>query len=502
MNARTWLPPLSVALVAIAVYAGSLFNGFVLDDHQAIEANPIVTGDLSPALALFQPYRAQSPYPVFRPLTTLSFAAQWAIHGPAPWAFHLANVLLHAVVSVLVLSLARTILPGQPLASYLAALLFAVHTIHTDAVSSVVGRAEVMTAGFAIASLLAWHKFMTQRGAESAALASLTYLLALLSKETAGPLPLFAAIMTARRPCGRTRLLWQMAFGLPLALYLALRLNALGALFSVQARYFEHIDTWHTFLTMVGVLARYTALLIVPYPLSPDYSFDSIPVAQHVLEPWTAAGLVILPGMLLACFLTRSNAIGTAIAFFLVFMLPALNIVPLMVPMAERIAYLASAGFCLLAGQFLAWAASRYRVAGSVLAAAWLLALSGLTVERDQVWHDDVTLFSDAVKVHPRCALSLANLGQALLAEGRTEAAVAALHKAIEIGPWKWEFRVALADILHDSGLHRDEADLLLDGLRYGGGKVPDKRRLCAALVETGQFTDEATCMGTPPGPP
>ncbi|MBM4394815.1 MAG: tetratricopeptide repeat protein [Deltaproteobacteria bacterium] len=511
MSARRFLAPAAVVLAAVLVYAGSPWNGFTLDDHLVVESNPVVTGDAPVVRALVEPWHphAGSAYLVWRPLTTMSFALQWRAHGGEAWAFHVVNVLLHALASLLAFRLARALVPGRPRAAMLAGVAFAVHAIHTDAVSSIVGRAEVLAACFAFASFLAWHRWVAGGGTGTLVAAGIAFLLGLLGKESAGPLPLFAAawVFVARRRGeaaarpGRLLAGWAAAFALPAAAYAVARWNALDTLVSPAGHYFADIDAWRAFLTMAGVGARYVALLVVPWPLAPDYSFESIPIAGSPLEPWTAAGLVLLPAALAGATalpaLARGRAAGAGLglAWLAVFMLPASNVVPLTVPMAERLVYVGSAGACIAAGAALDATIDRLRLPGLVLAATWIVVLAALAADRDRAWRDDATLWTDAVAVHPRSALGWANLGQALAAEGRAPAAVAALHRALEVAPGKWEFRVALADILHQSGLHRDEADALREGARLAGGVPPDPARLCAALVEVGDVPDPTECV-------
>jgi len=61
---------------------------------------------------------------------------------------------------------------------------------------------------------------------------------------------------------------------------------------------------------------------------------------------------------------------------------------------------------------------------------------------------------------------------------------VAAIHRAVEIAPAKWEFRAALAGLLHDSGLHRDEADVLFNGLEFVPATSERVERICDAFRE------------------
>jgi hypothetical protein len=122
--------------VAMLVYGNTLLNGFTFDDDPYILHNPTVT-NLSVS-GLFHPTRASN---IFRPVTFATFAVNLAAGGVHPFGYHLLNLLLHAAVTLLLYLVLRKLLEsvqqGATLA-WVAALLFAVHPIHTEAVASIV----------------------------------------------------------------------------------------------------------------------------------------------------------------------------------------------------------------------------------------------------------------------------------------------------------------------------------------------------------------------------
>ncbi len=488
----------TLVLVAacLAVYAGSPFNGFVADDHVVLEQDPVVTTPGRALDAFASPYRGL----MYRPLTVWTFALQWQAHGPIPWAFHLVNVLLHAVMTVLVFRMVRALGRASPGASLLASLVFAVHTIHTDAVSAVVGRADLLAAVFTVAAFLCWRRWVLAAGALALTGTGVFYLLGLLSKESAGPFPIFAlAFALLQRDRSGQRVLGahrdvrrRAAVGalvglvVPLSAYGVMRALVLeSAVMPAWSPYFGGVDGGTTLCTLLGIGARYLWLLVFPYPLSPDYTWESIPFANGLLEPWTIAGLLALPTLLAATgyLLVRRTptafGAGLGLLWFFVFMLPATHLVPLMVPMAERLTYLASAGLSLALAPALDQAIRP--VACRLAVMLYVAVLAGMTLERDRVWRDDLTLWSDAVATHPRSAFSLMNLAGALVAAGRVPAALGAMERAVEVAPWRWDFRVTLADLLHDTGRHEEEARVLVEGV--GRGRF-EPGRVCRALAE------------------
>ena len=148
---RAWI---LVALVAVLPFAQTLPNPPVLDDGWAVVENPLVQGGLrNAARILTSPYNYGGPGTtggLFRPVTTLTFAANYAVHGRSPFGYHLVNLLLHVAASLLVLSLARRLaeatMPDRaPWVALVAGLLFAVHPAHVEAIAPIVGRKELLS---------------------------------------------------------------------------------------------------------------------------------------------------------------------------------------------------------------------------------------------------------------------------------------------------------------------------------------------------------------------
>src|SRR5262245_53760672 len=175
------------AVVAIAVYASTLGHGFAYDDPRVITDNPAIR-DLADWRRIFTTpswFMDGTSTIAFRPLTTWTFAANYAVHGLAPWGYHAVNLALHAVVSALVVMVAAAI--GAPVAvAGLAGLLFAVHPVHTEVVANGVGRAELLAA--ALVLLAFWlHRIAprSSRPVAANAVSAVAYGLALLAKEHA-----------------------------------------------------------------------------------------------------------------------------------------------------------------------------------------------------------------------------------------------------------------------------------------------------------------------------
>jgi tetratricopeptide (TPR) repeat protein len=135
----------------ILTYANGLGGGFTYDDKAIVRDNPRIRspGNVSQIFATSYFGGPRGAGTVYRPVLLLSYAVQWWIHGRQAVAFHAVNVLLHAGATLLLAALLlRIAIP--PAAAFAGALLFAVVPIHVEAVTSLVGRGEVLAAVFTL----------------------------------------------------------------------------------------------------------------------------------------------------------------------------------------------------------------------------------------------------------------------------------------------------------------------------------------------------------------
>lgn len=152
----SWWMLALVALLAAIVYANSLKNNFAFDDVGIVENNPHVV-DLQWTTIWHSNYwpkvEGVQPDALYRPLTLWTYLANQAIAPGVAWTFHLVNVLLHCLVTVLMMMLTWRIL-GDRLVAIIAGVLFAAHPLHTEVVANVVGRAELLAASWSLLMLL------------------------------------------------------------------------------------------------------------------------------------------------------------------------------------------------------------------------------------------------------------------------------------------------------------------------------------------------------------
>ncbi|MBI5882959.1 MAG: tetratricopeptide repeat protein [Elusimicrobia bacterium] len=445
-----WLG-LAVAAAACGVFFNSLGGGFVQDDRPIIAENPLVRGPLSLA-GIFgssywqrgEPSRTTSRPPggEYRPFSILSYALNQRISGWDPFWFHLVNIGLHAAACLLLFLVSQML--GFPAgASFLGALAFAVLPVHVEAVSSIVGRAEVLGTVFVLTAWLVLH----EEGRWPRIAAGIVfYGLALLSKESAAPFPAVLVLGEAYRCRGRwkglvqRRLLpWLSVFG-ALALYLAWRKAILGSALHVAGPYFPTQSTPVVWLTMAKFLFRgWLWPMASGLGLCAEHGRPAFPDAG-VSDPAAWLSLALAGGV--AAWAFRSFLRGRASWAFsaLVFFCLAAPLSNLLVPMgiigAERIEYLPSIGFCLLLSCL--WGAAARRSSPSwskALAAGCLIWWACLTVEHNRAWRDDASFYTSAASCAPGHPRVLSGLGMVADLAGRRAEARDLYRQALAIDP-------------------------------------------------------------------
>ena len=396
-----------VLAVALAASVTSLRNGFVYDDMAAVAQDARIHSLRHPSGLLAMSYWKDDVRDrIYRPITTASFALDWAAGGGSPLAFHVTNVALHLVVCMLVFALARRVL-GDGAAALVAALWFAVHPIHVEVVANVVGRSELLAAAGYLGAVLAYaaegEAALSRPAGPRRALLSVLVLacatIAYGGKEHALTLP--AALLLAdawagrhdgligvRRALARHAITWAGALAVAIG-YLGARHAVLGTTFgggSVGAG-LENLGVAGRAVVMAPAMLVWARLLVAPLYLSADYLPDHF-VPQATLTLAHAAGVALVAAVLFAAWTLRRRApaLTFGVAWLLVTGAIAANVVfPTGVLLAERVLYLPSVGVALALGAL--WRELRGRAVWPVTAVVLAL-LAARSLARVPVWRD------------------------------------------------------------------------------------------------------------------
>ncbi len=486
------LRPHALALAAaLAAAAGAFWPGvdgaFQWDDVNAVQGNARAA-DPSALLAGTGPLDLLGPA---RPVADLWIGAVRALGGPGPRPLHLASLLLHLGVALLVAALAREVLrrldhPRAGPVAAAAAALFAVHPLQVESVSYASQASEVLAAALGLLSVLlllrAEARWRGARAAAAAAGAAALLLLALGAKAVAVAVPAaFLLVALGARPAaapGRARraLLLAAPSLLVAAAAVARNLLALGAEAAPSAGLGAGVGPWRYLLSQARVHWLYLRLAAFPVGLSVDHGVAPSP---GLGDPATLAGAAALLALLAgAAWLwwraarlapeagAAARAAALGLGWWFLCLAPTSSVIPIDDLAAEHRTYLALAGLALAAAACAAagleaalarWLPARRSAAGLALGAAAVAALALGTAGRAAQWRTPLALWADAAARNPGGARAASNHALALAQAGRAEAAAAEYARALAL-PASPEHRAAVA--VNASALALDRGDL------------------------------------------
>ena len=468
-NSIVWSNQILITLLIIlatACYANSLFNGFVYDDEQQILHNPYVKSwHYLPQIfgtTVWSFIGAAGTTNYYRPLMTFTYLVLWKLFGDIPFGFHLFNVALNAALAVLVFAAGRRLFNDHRIA-FVAAVLFAVHPVHTEVVDWIAAVPELEATFFV---LLTFWLFMggPRKSLKLEVAMVATFALALLSKEPAlmlAPLAIVYEHFVRRRsgvdsidpamgaggstagspddnPDAAFRASSSESMRVKISRYVSLFVVALAylvlriALFGKLAPVLQHANiTWpQAIYSAFALVAGYTKYLFWPTPLSAFHVFHP---SESITEWRVLLGMAIVAGtmMLIVYFYKVSPAAAFCALWIGITLAPILNARWMAANVfAERYLYLPSVGFCWL----VAWIAVRcwdrlpqHAVISRrlLIAAAAMLALTAAIsiVRRNAVWIDDMTLYTRTLESNPDAAVIRSNFGALFFDQGKLERA-------------------------------------------------------------------------------
>ncbi|HEY6004012.1 MAG TPA: tetratricopeptide repeat protein [Anaeromyxobacter sp.] len=497
-----------VAVAALALYVPTVGHGFVFDDDVVIVKNRLIRSVASlPELVSRNEWSGGGiDVRVYRPLTGVTYALNYAVSGLAPWSYHLANALLHGIVSALVLVLALTLgLPHR--AAGMAALLFAVHPIHVEAVSNVIGRKDVLATAFLLAMAIG-HMRATAGAAARAVLPILCYAGAMLAKEVGVVGVALVALQDLLRPVPageppiprRRRLLLYGGYAAALLLYLAAYRAVIAPVPPMPLRFEEnpaaHAPTAERVMTAVAVFGKGVILHALPIRQSPDYSYAAIPPVASWLDARFLAGAALAAVWAGAGVLLRRRApvVLWSFGWYAVALLPASNLLfPIATIFGERLLYLPSVALAVLAGTGFSVLSERARPRAVALgAAAVFAALSVATLRYSAAWADEETLFRKALEDQP--AATRVHIKLALLTLDRDpQQALVHIRRSLEISERSLEAHLALATVLRKLGRPQEEEEALRRALALDPADALACYRMGRLAREAGRLDEAAS---------
>ncbi|MCH8157743.1 MAG: tetratricopeptide repeat protein [Nitrospinae bacterium] len=521
---KTFVPHFLLAAVVVLTYGNTLQHSFHFDDFPSILEKPWIRGLDKIPMFIFS--FAQ------RPLVILSLNLNYAISEFEVWSYHVFNICFHLTAVLLLYRLARlilvwngrndatasTALTAMPL---LAALLFALHPLNTQAVTYISSRSSIMATIFYLATLVLFFEAVLKK--ESGNLKSavccgvgavISFGLGFLCKLIVITLPavlfMFHFYFVSRKtfqPWLAEQ--WKWIAGISGVLVLAILYKKFlgGGLLSASPTGFTS-EVY--LLTQTAVIPfEYFRKMLFPFNLTIDPDFQAI-------TDWTSAaalgGMLILASFIVlwvkfSSFSERSRGYGPeafGLGWILLTLLPTSSVVPLLDMAVEHRTYLplvgfsiASAAICLRLGNVLLETATtagpvtgpRFAAMARMAFVCVLLVLLFFfvgTKDRNRVWKDEVTLWSDAKKKTPFMPRAYNNLGEAYDKLGDYDRAIPEFEAGLKLNS---NYFIALSNLGNVYGKKKEYAKAIgyfERALKEKPDYAPGHYNLAKALHVTG----------------
>ncbi|MFQ5503855.1 MAG: tetratricopeptide repeat protein [Planctomycetota bacterium] len=533
---RAWI--FLLALLAFLAYAPSLANDFTMDDRavamgSGATKNPMVA-ELRPLGEYLSSHYWTGLNPwghLYRPVTVLSYALRHAAVGDSAFAAHLLNVVLHALATLLVFTLIRR-LNVRFIPAWIAALVFCLHAIHSEAVAGVVGRAELLAFWFgASALLLLLDSRRFGKAGRSLHLlgVSLLLFLAFGSKESAlAWVPFIPVYLWVRRRLAaspekndRPWMFLEIACVLlPALLFLWFRSRMLaglpeGAFLAVDGvvNPIHGAPALTRVLTAVMVWGYGLLLTLFPFHLAADYGAHAFPIVAGFTDAAFALSLIAALALTAVLLLglaahRRHPMLFLAMATFLGFSFATSNLlVPIGTIFGERTFYPPSLALSLAVAwvfqkEFLARLSTDVLAAALVLVltGAWLGVSSSVILARNSTWRDNQTLYLAEAAAHPESVRMQVCAAAVWRERGKLELARHHLEQACALDPGYTNAWNHLGVVYMELGRHEKAVEALRRGMRTRRRELrlhlPElSLNLALALAELGKWSESVRAL-------
>jgi protein O-mannosyl-transferase len=468
---------LLIAIAALGTYVNSLDNAFQYDDRHSIVENPHIrdAGNIPDFFARPDYFSRDPEKAMYRPLLLVSYALNYAWSGSDVRSYHWVNATIHALCSILlwgiILHLGR-----PPCMALLAALVFAVHPLCSEPVNYISSRSELLAALGVLASFWFYLRCEQTEKTRWLALSLFCFAFGLLSKSVAIILPVWLLVWDYLRG-HRMADIWKryIPYAALAGGYLLLVRNML-----LKAVVDEPVRSWGEQVgTQLKALVYYGYLAVVPLKLNVHHAF-----AESGLDsPLVWVCVFALASLLL---MGRRPVVLLAIAMALSSLLPTL-VVPLNVLVNEHRLYLSVAGM-MVAIFSLARLESLPGLRWGAPLIVVVMAL--LTMSRNEVWRDEYSLWSDALKNNPGAVRAHVYMGNYARARGDAQRALIEYERALGLDADNAVAGAGMANAYQDLG-RIDDAITQFDDLLQRHPQMTDLHySLGRALQQAGRLME------------
>lgn len=440
-----------LVILGFILYANSFQNEYCLDDGIVILKNEYVQKGIKGIPKILSTDAYDSFYRQmgakqelaggrYRPLSVVTFAIEQALFGsketvklPDKLSIvrHVLNVVFYIIsIVVLLYFLTNFIFKDTPLVAFITCLIFLIHPIHTEVVSNVKSRDEILSFLFVILTFIAVLRYRENKEIKNLFYGLFFYFLALLSKEYAITLliliPMLLYIVSSDSVQESIKATIPYFIIALLYLYIRFRIVGVGKTgenADVLNAPFKFATGSERLATKFEILDRYLKLIFYPHPLSSDYSYSTIPYSNFGMgKVWLAIVIhVSLVATTIVLFFKR-NIIAFALAFYLLHLALVCNLfMEIGATMGERLVYNSSLGFAMIMGIGINQLLEKLKqpkakiIAGTLLAAVITFWCADKVIKRNAQWKTDSILFIADAETVPNSVLVNGNAGKAYM---------------------------------------------------------------------------------------
>ncbi len=434
---------LVLILISLVVYSNTLKNEFTFDDNEIIEKNFYFKNIPAYKWLLNDNYFLYSKELSYRPIVTISYLINYYLFQLKPFGYHLTNLLLHICVVLVIYLFFIKITCNNDLA-FITALIYSVHTISAEAVNSIGFREDILCALFFMIAFYSYINYSSTYKPIPLLISSVSIFLSLMSKEMG--VTFFALIIVYDILFKKTSFDSQtiirkyLPFLIIFIIYFLIRFVFLKNPLKWEPIPPEMHSTKRFFL-IPETFCRYIFLLIFPIRLSAIHTYT---VNDYIFHISFIPYLIILIGIVfISLYIKKYNPLlSFGLIFYLVSLLPVLNLIPITHTMAERYLYLPNIGFCFfLANLIFLIKNSKIR---KILLLIILIFFSLLTYNRNKIWRDNESLWTATVKASPNSYRAHNGLGLVYYNSGELNKAQNEFETAIKLQPFYEEAYVNL----------------------------------------------------------
>jgi protein O-mannosyl-transferase len=470
-----WVVVSVILLVTFMAFFPSLQNNLLKtwDDQAYVTKNELVKSlSGSNIIKIFR--EDKGLYANYHPLTTLSLAINYYFSKEEPFGYHLTNLLLHLLNTLLVFIFIYLLTKNSLEIAAITALLFGLTPVHVESVAWISERKDVLYAFFFLASLIAYQLFLKKSDWKLYAVSLCLFLCAMLSKAMAASLPLVLILIGFME---KKRWTWKLLpdkipyFALAILLGIhAIRIqaegNAIGAvMFPFGMRVLHACYGFAAYMLKIILPAGLSAFYPYPYPLlNAGWITNTTPAVFYL----TLILTVVIFCFSMYCLVSHKknlNITGFGLMFYAATIALVLQFLPVgRAIMADRYAYVPAIGLFFIIGYYasLLYHKKAYKVPVIVIVAIYAGFLFFLTREQTRVWKNDETLWNNVIRRYPsdnRIVIAYANRAQFFQLEGKP---LEALKDLLVVADWnpKDENALDMVGKIYGKELHDMETSI------------------------------------------